>query len=93
MRRLPGGGNQQRCWLSANAGCAGPASAGPVHHRRRSTAVVVPPSCPWLNGRADHLDLDRCVRRQPGDTDRGAGVPPVLAQHLDEQFTGSVGDL
>ena len=43
--------------------------------------------------RADHLDLDRTVPRQTGDTDGGAGVPPVLAEHVDEQLTGRVGDL
>ena len=31
-------------------------------------------------------------RGRPGDTDRGARVPPVLAEHVDEQITGRVGD-
>ena len=31
-------------------------------------------------------------RGRPGDADRGAGVPPVLTQHLDEQLTRRVGD-
>jgi hypothetical protein len=41
---------------------------------------------------ADHLDLDRTVARQPGDTDRGTRMPSVLAQHLDEEITGRIGD-
>jgi hypothetical protein len=43
-----------------------------------------------LHCSADHLDLDRGVEGQPGHADSGAGVPSVLAQHLDEQFTGRV---
>src|SRR5688500_4651679 len=45
-----------------------------------------------LHRSADHLDLDRTVQWQPGDTDRGARVPSVLAQHLDEEVTGRIGD-
>jgi hypothetical protein len=39
------------------------------------------------------LDLDRTVPRQSSDTDGGPGVPPVLAEHVEEQLTGRVGDI
>src|SRR5579859_3565993 len=41
----------------------------------------------------DQLDLDRCVERQHRDADRAAGVPARLAEHLKQQFAGTVDDL
>ena len=51
-----------------------------------------PPHTAVLRCGADHLDLDRTVPREPGDTDRGARVPSVLSQHLEEEITGRIGD-
>src|SRR5262245_35048627 len=36
------------------------------------------------------LDLDCGVERQDGDADRGAGVPALVAEHLDHQVGGAV---
>jgi hypothetical protein len=39
------------------------------------------------------LDLDRAVPRQTGDTYGSPSVPPVFAEHVDEQLAGRVGDI
>src|SRR3954447_25373911 len=36
------------------------------------------------------FDLDRGIRRQRGDADSGAGVAPLVAEHLHHQVGGAV---
>src|SRR5438105_3380171 len=36
------------------------------------------------------LDLDRGIRRQRGDADRGAGMAALVAEHRDHQVGGAV---
>src|ERR1700759_2586607 len=36
------------------------------------------------------FDLDRGIRRQRGDTDGGAGMPALVAEHLHHEIGGAV---
>src|SRR5439155_8175191 len=41
----------------------------------------------------DQLDLDWCVERQHRGTDRAAGVPARVTEHLKQPLTGTVHEL
>ena len=46
----------------------------------------------WID-RREQLDLDGDVERQLGESDRGAGVPAGIAEHLDEEVGAAVDHL
>src|ERR1700761_375739 len=48
-------------------------------------------AAPLTSGHFEHaFDLDRGIRRQRGDTDGGAGVAALVAEHRDHQVRGAV---
>src|SRR5262245_77614 len=66
-----------------------------VRHRPRDQPVEV--SWNGSHGRSGHfeepLDLDRSIERERRDANGRAGVPTLVAEHLDHQIGGAVHDL